>query len=154
METIDPGKIARVWERVHPESERKPDASGLSELIAQQLTAAMTYDQLSRQLRGNAAHILRRLQEEKRAQAASLKGIYRLMTDRMPIIKVPPIPQRNPETALRHCCRQELQCLIHYEQLCEDPIKAQLFPQLKKRQQAQYCLVLELFGNIAHKLQG
>ncbi len=148
MESIDPKKVASVWERVRAEPQSPLGASGLLELIAQQGASASAYLQLSRQFQGKTADTLQKMQEEKRSQAACLKGIYRLITDTQPVIKIPPAPQRSPETALRHCCRQEQHCLMQYLKRSSDPEFGQLFSKLAKREQALYCLVLELFGNL------
>ena len=148
METIDPGKVASVWQRVHPEAGHMTNTSGLSELIAQQLSAALAYSQLSRQFRGTAAQILGRLQEEKRTQAACLKGIYRLMNDTLPNIKVSPEPQRNPETALRRCYLTEQQSLMQYRKHSTDPEFGAVFSQLANRELELLLLILELLGNL------
>lgn len=151
MESIDPKKVARVWERVRSDPQTPSAQSGLLELIARQGASASAYLQLSRKLKGKPAAALLRMHEEKRAQVSCLKGIYRLITDTQPVIRIPPASDHSLEATLRHCCRQEQHCLMQYQNRSDDPEFGHLFSQLEKRQQALYCQVMELFGSLNNK---
>ena len=148
METVDPTKAARVWERVKGESEKIRPEQGLAELIAQEWTDAAIYLQLSRRFQGKDSALLRRMYEEEQAHTACLKGIYTLITGRRPAVKAPPPPQGETEQILRRCYGREMQSLARYEARAADPEYGQVFSRMAQQEREHCHRVLELLGRL------
>ena len=151
METIDPAKAARVWQRVQGEPSRENPARGLPELIAEEWTDAATYLQLSRCFHGKESATLRRMFEEEQAHTACLKGIYTLITGTHPAVHTAPPPPEDPEKTLRRCYGREMRCLVRYESRSDDPEYGQVFARLADQEREHCRLVLELLGNLKKK---
>ncbi len=151
MDTIDPAKAARVWQRVQADTPMQHPEQGLLELIAQEWTDATTYLHLSRRTQGKDSALLRRMFEEEQSHTACLKGIYTLITGKRPSVKVLPPTQDDPETILRRCYGREMQCLARYEQKAADPEYGQVFARLAEQEREHCRLVLELLGNLKKK---
>ena len=151
METIDPKKAARVWQRVQAESPAPHPEQGLLELIAQEWTDATTYLQLSRRFQGKDSATLRKMFEEEQSHSACLKGIYTLITGRRPAVQVPPVTINDVENILRRCYGREMQCLARYEQKATDPEYGQVYARLADQEREHCRLVLELLGNLKRK---
>lgn len=151
METIDPKKAARVWQRVQAESAAPHPEQGLLELIAQEWTDATTYLHLSRRFQGKDSAALRKMFEEEQSHTACLKGIYTLITGKRPTVQVLPPPQGDPENILRRCYGREMQCLARYEQKASDPEYGQVYARLAEQEREHCRLVLELLGNLKRK---
>lgn len=150
MDTIDPAKAARVWQRVQGGPERPPVEQGLLELIAQEWTDAAIYLQLSRRFQGKESAILRKMYDEEQSHTACLKGIYTLITGTHPTVKATPPSSESPENLLRRCYGREMRCLAQYEARSSDPEYGQVFSRLADREREHCRLVLELLGNL-HK---
>lgn len=146
METIDPVKAARVWQRV--QGATKPREEGLLAMIAQEWTDAATYLQLSRQFQGKESAALRRLYEEEQAHTACLKGIYTLITGTRPTVKATPPADRDPEVILRRCYGREMQCLASYEDRANDKEYGPVFARLADQEREHCRVILELLGNL------
>lgn len=151
MDTIDPAKAARVWQRVQGETTRSPLEQGLLELIAQEWTDAAIYLQLSRRFQGKDSATLRRMYDEEQAHTACLKGIYTLITGSHPAVRAVPPSQENPEKLLRLCYGREMRCLAQYEARVSDPEYGQVFARLADQEREHCRLVLELLGNLHRK---
>lgn len=151
METYDPQKAARVWQRVHSGSADVKDSSSLLTLIAEEWTDSATYLQLSRRFQGKEAAILRRLFEEEQAHAACLKGIYTLITGEKPIVHTPPPVQENTELILRRCYGREMRALAQYEQRANDPEYGPVFARLAAQEKEHCHIVLQLLGSLTRK---
>lgn len=148
MEKIDPAKAQRVWQRVQSTAPGTAREQGLSELIAQEWTNAATYLQLSRRIQGRSATLLRTVHQQEMANVACLKGIYTLITGSRPAVKaVPPAP-KDPETALRHCYGQEMQCLAAYESRSSDLEYGSVYARLAEQKREHCRLVLEILGDL------
>lgn len=147
METVDPAKAARVWQRVQAENPTVRPEQGLVELIAQEWTDAATYLQLSRRFQGKESAILRRMFEEEQAHTACLKGIYTLITGTHPTVRAVQPTQDDPEQILRRCYGREMRCLAQYEQRSGDPEYGQVFARLADQERDHCRLILELLGN-------
>lgn len=148
METIDPAKAARVWQKVQANIPQPNREQGLPELLTQQWNDAATYLQLSRHFQGRQNALLRRLFEEEQAQTACLKGIYTLLTGNRPKIAATPVPQEPPELILRKCYGREMRCLAQYEQRSSDPEYGPVFARLAIQKRDHCRMVLELLGNM------
>ncbi len=146
MQTVDPQKAARVWQRVH--TENPSPEQGLLSLIAQEWADASTYLQLSRRLQGKSATVLRTLYEQEQAHVACLKGIYTLITGTHPKVATVPLPQEEIEQTLRRCYGREMQCLAQYEQRSSHPEYGKVFARLALQEQEHCRLVLEILGNL------
>lgn len=151
METYDPEKAARVWQRVHASAPAIPDGSSLLALIAGEWTDAATYLYLSHGRQGKEAAALRRLFEEDQSHAACLKGIYTLTTGKRPIVRTPPPVQEPLEIALRRCYGREMRSLAEYEARSSDPEYGPVFARLAAQEREHCRIVLELIGNLKTK---
>lgn len=146
MNTIDPAKAARVWQRV--QSSGMPKEQGLLPMIAQEWTDAATYLQLSRRFQGKDSAALRKMYEEEQAHTACLKGIYTLITGIRPTVKAVPPGDQDPETILRRCYGREMQCLADYEARSEDPEYGPVFARLAEQEREHCRVILELIGKL------
>lgn len=146
METLDPQKAARVWQRVHPENSAQEQ--GLLSLIAQEWADATTYLQLSRKLSGRAATLLRSLFEQEQTHVACLKGIYTLTVGSHPKVAALPLPQESLEATLRRCYGREMQCLAQYEQRSTHPEYGKVFARLAQQEQEHCRIILEILGSL------
>ena len=146
MNTIDPEKAARVWERV--QATNQPKEQGLLGMIAREWTDATTYLQLSRRFQGKDSATLRRMYEEEQGHAACLKGIYTLITGTRPVVKAAPPAAQDPETVLRRCYGQEMQCLAEYETRSQDKEYGPVFARLAAQEREHCRMILELIGNL------
>ena len=147
METIDPAKAARVWQRVQgdaPVDFREP----LQALIARGLEDASVYLQLSRQTQGKTSAVLRKMVAQKQAQAACLKGIYRLRMGQRPHVGAAKPAPAELEKTLQRCYGREMQCLAHYEQHSSDPEYGQIFARLAEQEKDHCCWILEILGSL------
>ena len=151
METIDPAKAARVWQRVQGDTPAKNRELGLIELIAGEWTDAATYLQLSRQFQGKQSAALRRLFEEEQAHTACLKGIYTLITGKHPSVRAVPPAQEDPELVLRRCYGREMQSLAQYESRSTDPEYGQVFARMASQEREHCRQVVELLGSLKKK---
>lgn len=147
MDTIDPVKAAKVWQRVHPEGEQ-PREQGLLALIAQEWADAGTYLLLSRRFSGKDAAVLRRLYEQKQAHMACLKGIYTLLTGTHPTVRNTANVSESPEAALRRCYGREMQCLAQYEARVTDPEFGKVYARMAEQGREHCRLVLEVLGRL------
>lgn len=151
METYDPEKAARVWQRVHASAAIAPDGDSLLALITGEWADAATYLYLSRSRQGREAAALRRLFEEEQSHAACLKGIYTLSTGKKPIIHTVPPAKEPLETALRRCYGREMRSLAEYEARSADPEYGPVFARLAAQEREHCRIVLELLGNLKQK---
>lgn len=148
METIDPAKAAKVWQRVRSQEDAQPREQGLPALMAQEWTDAATYLQLSRRFQGKESAILRKMYEQEQAHTACLKGIYTLLTGTHPSVRAVPLPHEETETLLRCCYGREMQCLASYEQRSNDPEFGQVFSRLAEQEREHCRMLLELLGSL------
>lgn len=151
MQTIDPAKAARVWQRVRPETPAVNWEQELQELIAEEWTDAATYLQLSRRFQGKESAVLRRMFEEEQAHTACLKGIYTLITGMRPKIRARQPEKEDTEQLLRRCYGREMRCLAQYEQKISDPEYGQVFSRLVLQEREHCHMLLELLGNLKKK---
>ncbi len=154
MQTYDPQKAARVWQRVRgesasPASEENP--LPLIELIEQEWTDATTYLHLSRQFEGKKSAALRKMAEQEQAHAACLKGIYCLTSGSRPAIRTAPPVRESAEITLRRCYGREMRCLAEYEARASDAQYGSVFQKLAEQEREHCRLVLELLGSLKTK---
>ena len=146
MNTIDPQKAARVWQRVQG-TDRLGDRELLT-MITREWADAATYLQLSRQFQGKEGAKLRRLYEEEQAHTACLKGIYTLITGTRPTIKAQPLTGQDPETVLRRLYGRQMQDLADYEARSADREYGPVFVRLAEQERDHCRTILELIGNL------
>lgn len=151
MQSIDPAKAARVWQRVHAEVPKENWEQVLQGLIAEEWTDAATYLQLSRRFGGKDSGVLRRMFEEEQAHTACLKGIYTLITGSRPNVRARTPEIEDTEQALRRCYGREMQCLAQYEAKASDPEYGQVFSRMAQQEREHCRLLLELLGNLKRK---
>ena len=151
METIDPVKAARVWQRVTGDAPPENREKGLLALIAQEWTDAATYLQLSRRISGRDSLLLRKMYEQEQAHTACLKGLYTLITGTHPTVRAVPAVHGDVEATLRRCYGREMQCLAQYEARTGDPEYGQVFARLADQEREHCHLLLEILGRIKHK---
>lgn len=148
MDTIDPAKAARVWQRVQGESREGQKEQGLREMIAREWTDGMVFLQLSRRLPGKESASLRQLYEQAQAHTACLKGIYTLITGEHPSVQAVPPRTENPENALRRCYGSKMQCLAWYEERSTDPEYGPVYARLARQEQEHCRVLLEVLGKL------
>ncbi len=150
MNTYDPKKAARVWQRVQAVQEPR-QSDDLQELIMNEWTAAATYLKLARQLGQREAAVLQRLGREEQAHGACLKGIHTLMTGQNAVTRSPQPEIQNPEQTLRRCYGWEMRSLKEYEARSNDPEYGHVFARLAQQEREHCRAVLELIGGIGRK---
>ena len=147
METIDPAKAARVWQRVQGGSSRDPEE--LIPLATYEQGDASTYLQLSRRFQGKDAAVLRQLYEQELSHASCLKGMYQMLTgNHLPIPATQPILGENTQAALRRCYAREMQSLAAYEARMNDPEYGQVFSRLAQQERTHCHTLLTIIGNL------
>ena len=149
MNTIDPQKASRVWQRV--QGVNQPSDRELLTMIAREWTDAATYLQLTRQFTGKDSTKLRRLYEEEQAHTACLKGIYTLITGTRPNVKVLPIAGPDPEAILRRLYGRQMQGLAEYEAKSSDPEYGPVFARLADQERDHCRTILEIIGNLKQR---
>ena len=137
MNTYDPQKAARVWQRVQESATPLDSAGQLPALIAGEWADAVTYLQLSHRYQGREAQLLRRLFEQEQSHAACLKGIYTLLTGQRLVTQTPAPRQENLSVALRRCYGREMRALAQYEARQNDPQYGHVFRMLARQEQAK-----------------
>lgn len=148
MDTIDPAKAARVWQRVRPDTPQTCGEEELKELIAREWESATTYMQLSRRFQGKQNAQLRKLFEQEQAHTVCLKGIYTLLTGKRPnVAAVPPITE-DPKKVLRRCYGRQMQCLARYENHTDDPEYGHIFARLAQQEKEHCHILLEIIGSL------
>ena len=151
MNTYDPQKAARVWQRVQGQQEAPHPEGNLQEMIMEERHTAAIYLQLTRQLPGKEAATLQRLHREEQTHAMCLKGIYTLITGETPIVTIPPVVKENPEMTLRKCYGREMRSLKEYEARMNDPEYGSVFARLAEQEREHCRVVLELIGGLGKK---
>lgn len=146
MNTIDPQKAARVWQRV--QGAAQPSDRELLTMISAEWTNAATYLQLSRQFQGKESAALRRLYEAEQSHTACLKGIYTLITGTRPVVRATPLTGQDPEAVLRRCYGRQMQSLADYEARAEDKEYGPVFSRLADQEKDHCRVILELLGNL------
>ena len=146
MNTIDPQKAARVWQRV--QGATRPSDRELLTMIAREWTDAATYLQLSRQFQGKDSANLRRLYDEEQAHTACLKGIYTLITGTRPNVKALALTGQDPEALLRRLYGRQMQGLADYEAKSQDPEYGPVFARLADQERDHCRTILEVIGNL------
>lgn len=156
MNTIDPQKAARVWQRVQQSAPATPsapapqaiDTEALQQMILQEWTDAATYLHLSRRLNGPQRAALYRMFQEEQTHAACLKGIYTLTTGSHPKIRTTPLEQENTVVLLRRCYGREMRALAQYEARSSDPEYGHIFSRLAAQEREHCKTILQLLGSI------
>ena len=146
MNTIDPHKAARVWQRVQGTSQ--PTDRELLSMIAREWSKAATFLQLSRQFSGKESAALRRLHDQEQAHTACLKGIYTLITGVPPTVKALPLTGQDPEAVLRRLYGQQMQSLADYEALSATVDYGPVFAHLATQEKDHCRAILEIIGNL------
>ena len=150
MNTIDPQKASRVWQRV--QSVNQPSDRELLTMIAREWTDGATYLQLSRQFQGKESAKLRRLYEEELAHTACLKGMYTLITGTQPNVKTLPLAGQDQEALLRRLYGRQMQSLAEYEARSSDPEYGPVFSRLADQERDHCRAILDVIGNLKRKL--
>ena len=148
MNTYDPQKAQRVWQRVHSQNEESPREGNLQELIMNEREAAATYLRLSRQANPREASVLQRLFREEQTHVACLKGIYTLITGLAPTTRSPQPVSEPMEVTLRKCYGREMRSLKEYEARSDDPEYGHVFRRLAEQEREHCRAVLELIGGL------
>ena len=150
MNTYDPKKAQRVWDRVqgNREPEQPKPEMTLQAMIMNEWIAAATCLALARQVPPREMCVLQRLAREDQGHGACLKGIYTMVTDQEPVIKAPPITAGTPVLTLKKCYASLLKTLQEYERWSSDPEYGPVFQRLADQEREHCRLVLELIGRL------
>ena len=157
METFDPEKAARVWQRVQgkeaPSWEEKAThySQGLSPLIAGELEDGEAYLTLSRRFRGKQALILQKIAQQEQSHAACLQGIGALTGEKKPLAGTAAFRPEGTEALLRRCYGRELQCIAAYEARTGDPQFGPVYTRLAAQEREHCSIILELLGSLREK---
>ena len=151
MNTYDPQKAQRVWQRVHSQSEEPSRVGNLQELIMNEREAAATYLRLAKKASPREASVLQRLFREKQSHALCLKGLYTLITGLAPTTRAPQPASEPMEVTLRKCYGQEMRSLKEYEARSDDPEYGAVFKRLAEQEREHCRAVLELIGSIGKR---
>lgn len=145
MEHYDPQLAQRVWQRVqnrYPDSPQ-PDIS----LLLQEETADLSrYLQLQSTMGSAAKPLIQQLIGHTRHCISLLRGIFFLLTDKLPDKKDYPLPKELPVSSLRHCYGATLQRIRLYEQWQSHPEYSPGFQILRDFSEARCGLLLQLLG--------
>ena len=144
MQTYDPQKAARVWNRVQGHSEME----NLPELIGQEWLDAVTYLTLSRRFQGRDSQLLRQLAQQEQDHVACLRGLYTLQNGRRPAVSTPQIPKEDTEQLLRRSYGSHMHRLARYEAKKADPEYGQIFSRLADQERDQCQKILAFLGRM------
>ena len=148
MESYDPQKAARVWQRVQAQAPVANPELELQEMIREEMLDAATYAQLFRQLQGVHREKLQKLYRDEQTHVACLKGIYTLITGTRPAVKATPLAGVDPEALLRRCYGRAMQALADYEARMDDKEYGPVFARLADQEKDHCRILLELIGNL------
>ena len=152
MNTYDPQKAARVWQRVQGAQPAEPrQEENLKELIMNEWIAASTYADLARQLGQKEAAVLQRLSREEHAHGACLRGIYQLKTGEKCPIRTPKADKEPVEVTLRRCYGMEMRSLKEYETKCADPEYGHVYARLADQEREHCVALLGVIGSLGKK---
>lgn len=143
MQTIDPQKAARVWDRVQGNG-----ADYLPELIGLEWLDAITYMTLSRRFQGRDSLLLRQLAQQEQDHAACLRGIYTLLTGSRPVVSTPVVPKEDTEKLLRRSYGSHMHRLARYEARAGDKEHGPVFSRLAEQEREQCQKLLALLGRL------
>ena len=157
METFDPQAAARVWQRVQQKSEpdfiRQPvppvATAHLDRLLQQAWLSAFAYQTISHNVNRRDSVALRGLAQQKRAQAACLKGLCAITEEGCPARPHHTPLNQPPAAALRQCYSLELQALQDYESLAADPRQGRIYEQLAQQQKKLCLQLVTLLGRLS-----
>ncbi len=151
--SFDREMAKRVWERVQTAQPEEPvlpvkHTDELQNLIVEEWQGAEVYAQLARQLQGKQAAAMKQLYEQKKAQIACLKGIYRLIAGTAPVVHaVTPKPEPM-QLQLRKCYGRQMRCLARYEARANDPEYGPVYVRLANQNRNHCHTLLELLGEM------
>jgi hypothetical protein len=148
MKPIDPHTAARVWDRVQNTVVPAPDAQSILNQISEELLDSALWQQLARKLPPSQAAIARQLSSQEQSHAACLKGIYAMITGRMPIVPPTRIGDDPPEIVLRRCYGRKMRIPSQYESRQSDPQFGHVFKNLARQEQEHCHRILEILGAI------
>ena len=148
MESYDPQKAARVWQRVQAQAPVANPELELQEMIREEMLDAATYAQLFRQLQGVHREKLQKLYRDEKTHVACLKGIYTLTTGGHVSLKPLQVQPEPVQVALRRCYGREMKSLARYEARSKDPHYGQVFSRLAEQEREHCRLLLELLGSL------
>ena len=151
METYDPQKAARVWQRVQSQQPVSAGDADLQELVREEMLDAATYAQLAGQFQGTNREKLQIMSRQEQTHIACLKGMYTLTTGGHITIKTPQVGKEPVQVALRRCYGREMRSLARYEQRCNDPHYGQVFSRLVEQEREHCRMILELLGSLPMK---
>ena len=122
------------------------DVRSLPELIAQELSDANRYLQLSRRFQGRDSVLLRQMAQQEQDHAACLKGLYTLITGQQPKIPATQNDQQEASQLLRFCYGNQMHRLARYESRAGDSQYGHIFARLAAQEQEQCHRLLALLG--------
>ena len=152
MQSYDPQKAARVWQRVQAQKEEsEPRGSDLPGLIMSERMAAASYHQLSRMMQGRDGERLRQMAREEENHAACLTGMYSMITGEHPAVQRPPVGREPAALMLRKSCSGEMQSIKAYEARSSDPEYGPVFASMAAQEREHLRSVVEMLGRMEKK---
>lgn len=145
MESVDPQKANRVWQRVQGGF----NAEDLIPLAAMEAGDAVVLNQLSQRFSGKDAVLLRQLSAQANSCSACLRGMYQLRTDHyLPQTSAADPAGENTQAVLRRCYGKALQRIASYEAQTGEPQFGFVFAQLAQQKKEVCQALLTLLGNL------
>ena len=152
MNTYDPQKAARVWQRVQAaRPEPIQPEENLKELIMNEWIAAATYAHLAKQMSQSEAAVLQRLSREEHGHGACLRGIYNLKTGEKCPVPTPKPANESHEVTLRRCYGLEMRSLKEYESKSADPEYGHVYARLADQEREHCMALLAVIGSLGKK---
>lgn len=146
MDSYDSEKAARVWQRVRPGESLTGDT--LNALISQLLHLSTVYQALSRQVKPAQSTTLKTLSDQKRTQAACLRGIHILSVGPCPALRVPQARSEPLSAALNRCYFAETQLWTQLRIHSAASTHTPALEALAVMQQAHCRSIAELIGQL------
>ena len=138
MESIDPQKAAQVWQRVQGREVRGLTPQVLQEMIVEEWTDKIIYQQLADRFSGKERTLLRQMGQQEQEHLICLQGIYVLLCDKPPNLGIQPPELGGTRQLLRRCYGREMRTIARYESFSEEPEYGGVFRQLI-RQEWEHC---------------
>ena len=146
MDLYDSEKAARVWQRVHPGNGSGLNEESLNSFIFQLRQLFSLYRKLSTQVSPIHSFIPRSLSDQKRTQAACLRGLFILSIGPCPEPPLPSLPKEPLLATLRRCYAMEAQLLTQFEIHSAGPSHGPVFAALASEQKSHCRSILHLVG--------
>ena len=147
MESIDQQKAQQVWQRVRGNSNTGIAPGLLTAFIARETADGMACTRLAKRMGGWGGTLLQ-ISRACQQNAGCLRGIYTILTEKPPVLAVPPLTDDPPQIALKKCYANFSVRAREYERYAQDPDYGPVFQKMAGATREQSTAVLNLIGNL------